>query len=123
MAFAEQRYAGLGAPVGRPARRNVAPRRPPLLVQAPAGEPQEDVLEGRVSDQRRVGREALVVEGRGALLGVVGVEHQGVSVSSCPSRRSVERGDQSVRVATLAELQLEHLAPDVLADEAAGRPQ
>ena len=56
------------------------------------------------------------------LLGVVGVQHQGVLGELVAVQAPVERGHQRLGVAAFAQLQLEHLAPDVLADQRAGLP-
>ena len=63
---------------------------------------------------------AVVVEPLQHRLGVVGVEHQrplGEVVALDPA---IERADQPLRVAALVEAQLEHLAPDVAADQVGG---
>src|SRR3954471_566932 len=98
-------------------RRSLVLRAWPLLAQAPSGQSQEDVFEGGAADQRGLGREGVVVELLEHLLGVVGIEHQRLLVLIVALDAAVQRADQSPGVAALIEPELQHLPPDVLADQ------
>ena len=90
----------------------------PSLDEGAAGQPQEDVLEGRAADEDRFGPEASIVNGDGHSLAILGVQEDPVRQVLDPIGQPVELAVEGLLDAD-REAELGDLAGAVLVDERA----